>query len=60
MAELNLTFTNEEREFLVGLLETALRETRVEEHRTRAPSYREHILQKEHLVESVLSKLKKP
>jgi hypothetical protein len=60
MAESNLTLTNEERECLVSLLETVLRDTRVEEHRTRAPSFRDHILQKEHLVESVLSKLKKP
>jgi hypothetical protein len=59
MAELNLTLTKEERECLVSLLETALRDTRVEEHRTRVSSFREHILEREHLVESVLSKLKK-
>ena len=58
MAESNLTLTNEERACLVSLLETVLHDTRIEEHRTRTPSFREHILQKEHLVESVLNKLK--
>ena len=60
MAESNLTLTNEERACLVNLLETVLRDTRIEEHRTRAPSFREHVLQKEQLVESVLKKLKTP
>jgi hypothetical protein len=58
MAESTLTLTNDERACLVSLLETVLHDARIEEHRTRAPSFREHILQKEHLVESVLNKLK--
>lgn len=52
-----MTMTGEEQEFLVGLLKTALKETRVEEHRTRAPSYREHILQREEVITSLLQKL---
>ena len=36
MSEVQLTISGEEREFLSDLLETVLKETRVEEHRTRA------------------------
>ena len=36
MAESSLTLTTEEREFLVSLLEIALKNARIEEHRTRA------------------------
>lgn len=57
MTDLQLTLTNPERECLVELLERALKETRVEEHRTRAPTYREHVIQREDLISSLLSKL---
>ena len=60
MAESQLTLTGEEREFLVGLLTTALRDTRIEEHRTRAPTYREHILHREDLMAALLNKLGQP
>jgi hypothetical protein len=60
MAESQLELNAEERAFLVGLLEVTLRDTRVEEHRTRTPSYREHILHKEDLIAGLLSKLGKP
>ena len=50
MNESQLTLTDEERAFLVGLLETTLRDTRVEEHRTRTLSYREHVVHREELV----------
>jgi hypothetical protein len=60
MAELQLTLTDEERAYLVGLLENTLKETRVEEHRTRTPSYREHILRQEDLIVSLLRKLGQP
>ena len=59
MAEQNLTLTSEERNCLISLLEAILKQTRVEEHRTKTLTYREHIVEKEHLVESVLNKLKK-
>ena len=58
MAELQLTLNVEEREYLVGLLENLLKEKRVEEHRTRGPSYREHLLHQEDLLAGLLSKLK--
>jgi hypothetical protein len=57
MAESQLTLSAEEREFLVGLLQTVLKDTRIEEHRTRKPSYREHVLHREDLINSLLGKL---
>lgn len=60
MAESSVTLTAEERSFLVGLLEATLKETRVEEHRTRTPSYREHIVQQEDVIAKILSKLAEP
>jgi hypothetical protein len=56
---MELTLTPEERQFLVGLLEMAMKDTRVEEHRTRTLSYREYVLKQERLLESLLSKLGK-
>jgi hypothetical protein len=57
MTDTQLPLTAEERTFLTGLLETTLKETRVEEHRTRAPSYREHVVHQEELINSLLGKL---
>jgi hypothetical protein len=58
MAELQLTLTDEERAFLVDILETSLKNTLVEEHRTRTPTYREKVLHQENLITQVLGKLK--
>lgn len=58
MAEFQLTLTADERECLTDLLETALKETRREEHRTRAPLYREHVLEREQLILGVLNQLR--
>jgi hypothetical protein len=60
MTESQLTLTTEEHAFLKGLLDEALKDTRVEEHRTRTPSYREHILHREDLITSLLTKLGQP
>ena len=60
MAESQLTLTDEERAFLVGLLELTLKDTRIEEHRTRTPSYRQHVLHREDLITAVLRKLGRP
>jgi hypothetical protein len=60
MAEPQLTLTAEERQYLVDLLETRLKETRLEEHRTRTPSYREHILHQEEVMLALLTKLRQP
>lgn len=60
MAELQLTLTAEERAYLVDLLETVLKDTRIEEHRTRTPSYREHVLHQEDLIVGLLTKFGRP
>jgi len=60
MPESQLTLTSEERDFLVTHLEHVLKDIRIEEHRTRAPSYREHILKQEAQIVSLLTKLGKP
>jgi hypothetical protein len=55
-----MILTDEEYEFLRGLLEESLKETRVEEHRTRKLIYREYVLHREDLIVSLLNKLKQP
>jgi hypothetical protein len=59
MAELQVTLTTEEHRFLVELLERCLKDTQIEEHRTRTPSYREHVLHQEELMTALLAKLGK-
>lgn len=58
MTELQTPLTAEERKFLVDLLETVLNEKRIEEHRTRTPTYREFVLHQEDLMQQLLSKLR--
>ena len=60
MSDVQLSLTSPERECLVGILERVLKETRIEEHRTRAPVYREHVVDQEHLIASLLKKLGSP
>lgn len=57
MADLQLTLTEEERAFLVDFLESALKGTLIEEHRTRKPTYRETVMRQENLIAALLSKL---
>jgi hypothetical protein len=52
-----LLLTAEEREYLVDLLKEVVKEARVEEHRTRSPSFREHISRREDVLSTVLQKL---
>ena len=60
MADLQLTLTVEEKEVLVNLLERTLKDMRIEEHRTRTPTYRESIIQQEKAIASLLAKLGRP
>jgi hypothetical protein len=60
MAERQLTLTTEEHQYLLNHLEQTLKDTRIEEHRTRSPSYREGVLQQENLIQSLLTKLRQP
>ena len=58
MADSQLTLTDEERAFLADLLEITLRDTRVEEHRTRTPIYREAVVHREEMILALLAKLR--
>ena len=60
MAETSMNLTGEERDYLLRLLNTALKELRVEEHRTRTPSFREHMLNDEKIIAGLLGKLGTP
>jgi hypothetical protein len=60
MTELQLKLTEEERAYLTGLLEMVLKDTRVEEHRTRTPSYRADIVHREDVITALLGKLGRP
>ena len=57
MAELQVTLTAEERQYLLDILNTMLKDMRVEEHRTRTPNYREHLLHKDAVIVGLLNKL---
>lgn len=57
MADTTLKLTVEERAFLLELLERTLQEMRVEEHRTRTPTYREFVLKQEGTIASLMGKL---
>lgn len=59
MAESSVTLNDDERKFLVELLEVCLKDTQVEEHRTRTISYRDHILHRGNLIANLLQKLGK-
>jgi hypothetical protein len=60
MSQLHLTLTGEERQYLVDLLSAVLKDTRVEEHRTRTPLYRESIVHTETVLVDLLKKLGQP
>jgi hypothetical protein len=57
MNEAQLVLTSEERDYLVRLLQSALKETRVEVHRTHTPGFREAVLGEESLVRNLLAKV---
>ena len=57
MSDSPVTLSAGERDFLASFLKTALKDARVEEHRTRTLSYRELILEKESIIAGLLQKL---
>ena len=57
MTETQLMLNAEEKDLLVKLLEREVSERLVEEHRTRTPAYREHILHDEAVLRGTLTKL---
>ena len=58
MTQLHLNITEDERAFLVDFFESALKETLVQEHRIRRPTYRQTVVRQETLIEGILAKLK--
>ena len=60
MTDSQLTLTDAERTFLADLLNRVRKETLIEEHRTRTPSFREIVEQREEVINSLLTKLGKP
>ncbi len=60
MTESQVPLSSEEFRYLAELLESVLKDARVEEHRTRAPSYRQHVLRQERLIQGLLDKLRQP
>jgi hypothetical protein len=60
MTDLQLSITAAQRKYLVDLLEKVLKDMSIEEHRTRTPTYRQHILEQENLIGQLLEKLRQP
>jgi hypothetical protein len=59
MTELHLPLTAAEYQILVEFLEEKLKETEIEEHRTRTLTYRENVTRQEEAIKSVLNKLRR-
>ncbi len=57
MADMQLSLSADEREILVNVVENALKEAQIEEHRTKTLSYRESIVARETVLKSLLQKL---
>ena len=57
MEGMQLTLSTDERGFLGDFLSAALKNLQIEEHRTRTPSFREHITHEKEMVEAILIKL---
>ena len=58
--QFSLVLSAEERTQLLTILSQVLRDTRVEEHRTDAPDYREWVLRREQILEDIVNRLKTP
>jgi hypothetical protein len=59
MNEVQLQLSAEEWDFLVGYLRSALKGYQVEEHRTRTPTYREHVTHEKDMLAAILDKLER-
>jgi hypothetical protein len=55
----HVTLTQEEKDYLVRVLQNAIGETRVEAHHTHTPQYRERVLDEEKLIRGLLTKVEK-
>lgn len=59
MPDSNLTLTVEERDYLIRHLEMALKNERLEEHRTEARAFREAVQHEIAIVEGLLGKVRR-
>ena len=57
--EFAMTITEEERTQLLNWLEQRQRNKLIEEHRTRTPDYREHVLHEEAILDGLIEKLRR-
>jgi hypothetical protein len=57
---MNFQLTDEERDYLTGLLEKDLQEMRQETHRTDSLTYKEGLHHREALLESLIQKIRQP
>ena len=58
MPDFQLSLNEREKQYLEGLLKSALSETRVEAHRTHySPDFRQQVLGEEELVRQLLAKV---
>jgi hypothetical protein len=57
--ETTVMLTCDEKNYLVRTLQNAVGETRVEVHRTHTPQFRDRVLEEEHLIRGLLTKLEK-
>jgi len=58
MTVMTLKLTEDERVLLERMLDLALRDTRVEVHRTHTPDYRETVMHHEEVLRNLLARLK--
>jgi hypothetical protein len=54
-----LTLTEEERSLLLNFLEQGFRDKQIEEHRTDALTYKEHLQHQEALLRGLIDKLRR-
>jgi len=58
-ADYTLRLSETERTHLLTFLEQGLRDKLIEEHRTEAPDFREHVHSQEAAMESLIAKLRR-
>ncbi len=60
MPDVKIALTDDERRYLLELLDRTIQSAKVEEHRTRTPIYRKVVIREEELALSVMDKLRSP
>jgi hypothetical protein len=57
MNESQVLLSSDERDYLIRLLQSALREVRVEERHTDSPEYKSDVMKEENTIRGLLSKI---